>query len=59
MGDLPAGTVTFLFTDLEGSTRRWEQHGQAMARAQQRHDALHEAIQRHGGHITNNIATAC
>ena len=23
---LPQGTVTFLFTDLEGSTRRWEAH---------------------------------
>jgi class 3 adenylate cyclase len=23
---LPHGTVTFLFTDLEGSTRRWEAH---------------------------------
>jgi class 3 adenylate cyclase len=51
MGELPAGTVTFLFTDLEGSTRRWEQYGQAMARAQQRHDTLlRDAIQRQGGH---------
>jgi class 3 adenylate cyclase len=27
---LPTGTVTFLFTDIEGSTQRWEQHGKAM-----------------------------
>ena len=29
---LPTGTVTFLFTDIEGSTQRWEQHREAMAR---------------------------
>jgi hypothetical protein len=27
----PAGTVTFLFTDIEGSTRRWEQDPEVMA----------------------------
>ena len=27
---LPSGTVTFLFTDIEGSTRLWEQHPQRM-----------------------------
>src|SRR5438034_1182683 len=31
MADLPTGTVTFLFTDIEGSTRLWEQHPRAMA----------------------------
>jgi transcriptional regulator with XRE-family HTH domain len=30
---LPSGTVTFLFTDIEGSTRRWEQHRDAMRHA--------------------------
>ena len=30
MPDLPTSTITFLFTDLEGSTTRWEQHQQAM-----------------------------
>ena len=29
--ELPWGTVTFLFTDLEGSTRLWEEHPDAMA----------------------------
>ena len=29
-GHLPSGTVTFLLTDLEGSTRMWEQDPEAM-----------------------------
>ena len=37
---LPQGTVTFLFTDLEGSTRRWEAHPQEMRDALARHDAI-------------------
>ncbi len=45
MAGLPTGTVTFLFTDLEGSTRLWEEHPEAMREALARHDAiLHEAI---------------
>jgi hypothetical protein len=40
MADLPSGTVTFLFTDIEGSTQRWEQHPEAMRQARTRHDAL-------------------
>ena len=36
--DCPSGTVTFLFTDLEGSTRQWEQHPEAMRPALERHD---------------------
>ena len=47
---LPAGTVTFLFTDLEGSTRLWEEHPDAMKRALARHDAiLRGAVESHGG----------
>ena len=33
MSDLPTGTVTFLFTDIEGSTQRWEEHSTAMQAA--------------------------
>src|SRR5262245_31011339 len=35
---LPAGTVTFLFTDIEGSTQLWEQHARAMPAALARHN---------------------
>ncbi len=37
---LPTGTLTFLFTDVEGSTRLWEAHSQAMRPVMARHDAL-------------------
>jgi predicted ATPase/class 3 adenylate cyclase len=37
---LPSGTVTFLMTDIEGSTQLWEQHPQAMRTALARHDTL-------------------
>jgi TolB-like protein/class 3 adenylate cyclase/Flp pilus assembly protein TadD len=49
---LPAGTVTFLFTDIEGSTRLWETQRVAMRAALVRHDVLlRQAIGQHGGHI--------
>jgi hypothetical protein len=38
----PSGTVTFLLTDLEGSTRRWEQDPDAMRPAMVRHDEILE-----------------
>jgi predicted ATPase/class 3 adenylate cyclase len=50
MFSLPTGTVTFLYTDIEGSTRRWESHPAEMKAAVERHDALmQEAIHLHGG----------
>ena len=50
MPELPSGTVTFLFTDLEGSTRLWEEHPEAMRAALARHDEiLRDAIEKHGG----------
>ena len=39
---LPSGTVTFLLTDLEGSTRLWERDPEAMKVAMVRHDELLE-----------------
>jgi predicted ATPase/class 3 adenylate cyclase len=48
--DLPVGTVTFLLTDVEGSTRLWEQHPEAMRQACARHDELVETlVARHAG----------
>jgi len=37
---LPVGTVTFLFTDIEGSTRRWEADPATMRKVLERHDAI-------------------
>jgi class 3 adenylate cyclase len=37
MADLPSGTVTFLFTDIEGSTQLWERDRATMAAAVTRH----------------------
>ena len=52
MADLPSGTVTFLFTDLEGSTRLWEEHPEAMKAALARHDGiLQAAVAQHDGHV--------
>ena len=52
MAALPTGTVTFLFTDLEGSTRLWEEHPEAMQDALARHDAIvRDAIESHHGHV--------
>jgi len=47
---LPAGTVTFLLTDIESSTRTWESHGPAMAQAVARHyEIVDEVVGVHGG----------
>src|SRR5215831_1947277 len=46
----PSGVVTFLFTDVEGSTRRWEKDADAMRAALAAHDELlRSAIEAHGG----------
>jgi len=47
---LPSGTVTFLLTDVEGSTRRWDRNPAAMRLAMEAHDAiLGRLITAHGG----------
>src|ERR1700757_1481372 len=46
----PSGVVTFLFTDVEGSTRRWEADADTMWAALATHDeVLRTAIETHGG----------
>ena len=52
MSSLPTGTVTFLFTDIEGSTRLWEEHPDAAREALARHDRLvEEIVERNGGSV--------
>jgi predicted ATPase/class 3 adenylate cyclase len=52
VAELPTGTVTFLFSDIEGSTRLWELHPEGMRVALARHDAvLRAAIESHGGAV--------
>ena len=52
MSNLPTGIVTFLFTDIEGSTPLWEKHPEAMKSALAKHDSiLKEAIESNHGHI--------
>jgi predicted ATPase len=47
-----SGVLSFLFTDIEGSTRRWEADAAAMRSALQTHDAaLRDAIAHHGGQL--------
>jgi len=51
----PTGTVTFLFTDIEGSTTLWEQHPDAMQAALARHDRmLRQAIESSDGCIVKS-----
>jgi predicted ATPase/class 3 adenylate cyclase len=48
----PSGTVTFLFTDVVGSTELWESAPEAMAEAIARHDGLlHGAVDAHDGYV--------
>jgi predicted ATPase/class 3 adenylate cyclase len=56
---LPTGTVTLLFTDIEGSTRLWEQHPEAMGIALERHDALmRSSIEGTGGYVFKTVGDA-
>src|SRR5437867_3069106 len=56
---LPSGTVTFLFTDIEGSTKRWEKYPQQMRDALRRHDTLlHTAIEANSGYVFKTVGDA-
>src|SRR5262249_54401330 len=55
----PSGTVTFLFTDIEGSTRRWEENSPGMAAAVERHLALlRGTVESNGGFLFKIIGDA-
>ena len=59
MTDVPTGTVTFLFTDIEGSTTRWEHHPEAMRTALARHDALlRQTLTSHSGYVFKMVGDA-
>ena len=56
MAELPSGTVTFLLTDVEGSTALWEEAPEAMRTALARHDAMiRAAIVEHHGHVVKTM----
>jgi class 3 adenylate cyclase len=55
----PSGFVTFLFTDIEGSTKRWECQASAMATAIADHDRILKAvISSLGGFVLKTIGDA-
>ena len=60
MASLPTGTVTFLFTDIQGSTRLWERDAQRMQSALARHDEiLMDVIVAHDGYVFKMVGDAC
>jgi predicted ATPase/class 3 adenylate cyclase len=59
VGSALSGTVTLLFTDIEGSTALWESHPEEMRLALERHDELlRGAIESFGGHVFKTVGDA-
>lgn len=59
MSSFPSGSVTLLFTDIEGSTRLWEEQPDAMSSALAVHDSiLREEIERAGGIVFKTVGDA-
>ncbi len=59
MVTLPSGTVTFLVTDIEGSTRLWDAEPERMQPALARHDALlRSVIEETGGYVFKTVGDA-
>ena len=59
MESRPSGTVTFAFTDIEGSTQSWERDRAEMQDAVRRHDAIvRAAIAGRGGYVFKTIGDA-
>ena len=58
-GELPTGVVTFLFTDIEGSTRMLEEHRAAAGAAFARHhELLRDAVEEAGGVVFETVGDA-
>ncbi|WCO67280.1 adenylate/guanylate cyclase domain-containing protein [Iamia majanohamensis] len=56
---VPSGTMTFLFTDVEGSTRLWAQDPDAMSASLRSHDeVLRTAIEGHDGYVFTTAGDA-
>ena len=56
---VPTGTVTFLFTDIEGSTSMWEKCPAKMHGALARHDEiLRASVEASGGHVFKTVGDA-
>ncbi|MFZ0708825.1 MAG: adenylate/guanylate cyclase domain-containing protein, partial [Terrimicrobiaceae bacterium] len=59
MPEPPTGTVSFLFTDIVGSTRLWEKFPAEMGAALARHDVLiRTAVETHGGNVFKTVGDA-
>ena len=59
MANPPTGTLTFLFTDIEGSTKMWERDRETMSEALARHDRiLHHAVEECGGYVFKTVGDA-
>src|SRR5262245_43517604 len=55
MAALPTGMITFLLTDVEGSTRLWEQHPEAMRQALVQHDTIIDILTaQHDGQVVRS-----
>lgn len=60
LNNLPSGTITFLFTDIEGSTQLWERYPDAMQAALAWHDELlRRAIESHHGRVVKSTGDGC
>lgn len=59
MNKIPTGTITFLFSDIEGSTQRWEKDRESMQSAFNRQEEImRAAMENHGGYVYKMIGDA-
>jgi predicted ATPase/class 3 adenylate cyclase len=59
MSSIPSGTITFLFTDIERSTRMWEEHSLEMKSSLEKHDKLmRQTIESFSGYVFKTVGDA-